>query len=955
MAEITKSNQQQASLIISYSRKDKEFVQNIYGALTTAGIPEENIWIDWDDIPPASDWMDEITRAIGAADAFVFVISPDSLNSKVCGEELHIAIENNKKLIPIMHRDPQEGDSVHEKISSTNWIFMGQDDAFEPALALLLEALNTDLDWVREHTRTLERAIEWDQNDRDKSFLLRGVDLDTAEKWQANAAEGKEPQPTRLQAIYIQTSRQDAKRRRRNLLIGVSIALVVSIALGITALFQWKEAQEQAVMNLVRQLSAQATSKKEERLDLASLLSLEAMRISQRNERIENLCRAEVQASLLSVVTHKPALNGYIHGHTAQIYDVDINLNALLIATASRDGTVRLIDADTFALRYLFQKENDKLSVAAISPDGNQLATGGSLGIITLWDTETGQQIGEMSGGHNASIFRILYSPNGNSLISAGDDGQVIEYNAATMDVNRVVYNEQLVGSIAFGPLGSTLAIGTLDGYIEIVDMKNGNIIWTIDTGEVDAINAVAFYNDGTRLASGGVGGVVELWDVETGGYLDQFVYPGVIAINSLTFDPLGEFLAVGSDNRNVFLVGLQQNGGGFNEEVDLLSAHVGEIFDIAISKDGKFLLSGGVDQTAILWDVFDGLQGRGSDIETVFSYHEADVNNVTFNHDGTLLASAGDDFLVYIQDLTSDENDRSVLAGHHGRVLDVVFDPNGKLLASSDSNGDIILWEVETGQRIGDRLKHSSDVGWLPLTISPDGKMLASGSVDGSVMLWDIATGQPVGETMFGHSSDVLALTFSPDGNTLASGSLDWNIILWDVGTGDKIRILQNPAEVQALIFTGDGQRLVSGSWDAMIRIWDVATGDQVTELSGHLGDVTDLAINPEETLLASGSTDGNVILWDMKSLELSGFLSGSPASLIGIAFSPSDPLIAAASRDDNVYVWETNIDAWIDVACFRANRNLTQAEWNRYIGPQEEYHLTCPDYPPPLEFTNP
>jgi len=407
MAENSMPTQQQASIMISYSRKDADFVRKLVDALSDVGLHEDNIWIDWHDIPPAADWMEEITRAIGAADAFVFVISPDSLNSKVCGEELRIAVENNKKLIPILYRDAQEGDPIHEKISSTNWIFMRPDSPIEEGIPSLLDAVNTDLEWVREHTRTLERAIEWDQRGRDKSYLLRGVDLDAAESWQANAIQGKEPQPTHLQAVYIQTSRQDANRRRRNLLIGVSVALLVSIILGITALFQWQEAQEQSEINLVRQLSAQATSKKEERLDLASLLSLEAIRLSERRSSITDISRAEVVGSLLSVVTHKPALNGYIHGHTAKVIDVDINLEAQLISTASEDGTVRLIDADTLALRYLFRKEGERLLTAAISPDGKQIAIGGSSGIVSLWDTETGLLIGEMPDVHDDEISAI--------------------------------------------------------------------------------------------------------------------------------------------------------------------------------------------------------------------------------------------------------------------------------------------------------------------------------------------------------------------------------------------------------------------------------------------------------------------------------------------------------------------------------------------------------------------
>ena len=948
MAEPSITTQELASIMISYSRKDKEFVQNLQGALSASGIPEENIWIDWDDIPPAADWMDEITRAIGAADAFVFVISPDSLNSKVCGEELRIALENNKKLVPILYREAQAGDPIPSIVSKTNWIFMNQEGSIEAQIPTLLEAINTDLEWVREHTRTLERAIEWDQQGRDKSFLLRGVDLEAAESWQADAVQGKEPQPTHLQAIYIQTSRQDAKRRRRNLLIGVTVALVVSIALGITALFQWQEAQEQSEINLVRQLSAQATSKKDQRLDLASLLSLEAIRLSERRSTVSDISRAEVVGSLLSVVTHKPALNGYIHGHTARVVDVAIHLDARLIATASEDGTVRLIDADTLKLRHLFQEENDFLITAAISPDGNQVAIGATSGIISLWDSKSLRLMSQISSEHDQGIFRILFSPDGNSIVTAGLGGKVIEYNAATLEQKRVIIEDIPVRSLAFDSTGSKLVIGGDDGIIDIFDMANGDHIQSIDFGF--STSAVAFSADGSILATGSFGNV-DLWDLETGKAIDQFEYPGVISVNSLVFDPLGEFLAMGSDNRNVFLLGLQAEAIGFNGEIDLLSAHVGEIFDIDISSDGSVLLSGGIDQTAILWDVIDGLKGGGSDIQTIYSYHENDVNEVAFSPDGRLMASASDDTQIYIQDLTGDEDDRQVFTAHEERVVDVSFDPTGKLLASSDSNGVIILWDVDNGQMLGDFLYHGdgSDVSWLPLAFSPQGGILASGSADATIIIWDIATGQQVGETIPAHSDNVFSLAFSPDGKTLASGSLDFSITLWDMETYSEILTFDHEAQVQSLIFSPDGDYLFSGGFDALIKIWDVNSGVQVDQLTGHLGDVTDLAFSSDETLLASASTDGNVILWDVQSLERIGYLSGSPASLIGLAFSPTEPLVAAASRDDNIYVWETDLETWKKLACFRANRNLTQDEWDRYIGTQEEYHLTCPEFPSP------
>ena len=952
MTETATPSQQHASMMISYSRKDKVFVQQLHASLLESGIPEENIWIDWEDIPPAADWMDEITRAIGGADTFVFVISPESLDSKVCGDEVRVASENNKKIIPILHREPTKNNTLQDDISRTNWVYMRENDDYDAALPILMEAINTDLEWVREHTRILERAIEWNQEGQDKSFLLRGSDLDGAETWQAQATEKKEPQPTHLQAVYIQDSREDAKRRRRNLLIGVSIALLVSIVLGITAVIQWRNFQTQSQLNLVRQLAAQATSKQEERLDLASLISLEANRLSEVYTKSTDQTRAEVTGSLLSVVMHKPALNGYIYGHTAQVYAVDMNLETGIITTASADGTVRLIDLDKLTLLHLFEKDGDKFISAAINPDGTQIAIGAESGTISLWNAETYQLIHEVTDQQKKPVHKILYNPDGSSIAAVDNSGVVVEYDAETLEVLQIYAANDYDYGVAYHPTGTALAIGSVDGYIEIFDLQSGEVVQAVDTGLDAGARSVAFNREGTLMASGGGNGLVQLWDVETGENLDQFTQPGTIIINSLVFDHAGDFLAVGTDSRDVILAGLKSDGSGFDENINFLSAHVGEIFSIAISDDGNMLLSGGIDQTAILWNVAEGLEGGGSSMQVTYPYPEGDVNEVEFSPDGNWLAFASDDSTVYVQDLTDDEAEIEKLSAHEASVMDIAIHPGSSTFASSNVDGVILLWDTETGEVIGEMQQDASLS--LPLAFHPDGSLLAAGSMDGEINLWDTTTQKQVATLSGGHETDVLSITFSPDGSLLASGSLDYNIVLWDVATGEPVRTITTLAQVPAVLFSQDGQQLFSGGYDAMIRVWDVNTGEPVTVLAGHLGDVNEMAFSSDGKMLISGSADGTVILWDMTSLERIGFLSGSPYSIIGVAFSPTQPLVAAASRDDSVYTWDVSLDAWKTFACFRANRNLTQAEWNQYIGEQEEYHLTCPDFPPPADLTS-
>ena len=100
-------------------------------------------------------------------------------------------------------------------MAALNWIFFRESDDFDSAFQSLIEAIDTDLDWVRAHTRLLVRAIEWDNEERDASFVLRGRDLEEAEQWLAQGAD-KELKPTPLHAEYI-TARQGRKSRKMRL------------------------------------------------------------------------------------------------------------------------------------------------------------------------------------------------------------------------------------------------------------------------------------------------------------------------------------------------------------------------------------------------------------------------------------------------------------------------------------------------------------------------------------------------------------------------------------------------------------------------------------------------------------------------------------------------------------------------------------------------------------------
>ncbi|KAM3114418.1 TIR domain-containing protein [Phormidesmis sp. 146-33] len=187
-------------LFISYSRRDKEFVQILDAAFRKLN---RDPWIDWEDIPAGEEWRKAIAHGIENADTFIFVITPDSAASKECIKELEQAIALNKRIIPIVRR---EATGVHPVLAELNWIFFRENDDFNIAFRKLIKAINTDLAHVQAHTRLLRRAIEWEHG-RDDGFLLRGKDLKSTEEWLAQSGK-REPIPTELQNKYITKSRE---------------------------------------------------------------------------------------------------------------------------------------------------------------------------------------------------------------------------------------------------------------------------------------------------------------------------------------------------------------------------------------------------------------------------------------------------------------------------------------------------------------------------------------------------------------------------------------------------------------------------------------------------------------------------------------------------------------------------------------------------------------------------
>lgn len=191
---------------ITYSRKDREFAQRLIESLKSSGL---SIWIDYEQILPGEEWASKIEQGIEASEIYLFILSPDSLKSAVANQELKIAVENNKRIIPVaIHNvEPKE---VPIELASLNWIFMRPQDDFESGLSKVLNLIDADLEWLQEHKRLLLLAKDWENNGKDSSYLLRGENFQ-ATQHSVNVNIGKNPAINMLQQEFLIAS-QNANR-----------------------------------------------------------------------------------------------------------------------------------------------------------------------------------------------------------------------------------------------------------------------------------------------------------------------------------------------------------------------------------------------------------------------------------------------------------------------------------------------------------------------------------------------------------------------------------------------------------------------------------------------------------------------------------------------------------------------------------------------------------------------
>jgi len=908
---------------ISYGRADsKEFAIKLYNCLTNLGF---NIWFDQNDIPLGVDFQNEIDDGIAKADNFIFIISPHAVNSPYCQKEINLAVQYNKRIIPLLHieqitqeiwqaRNPQgtaaewqdyQAKGLHSSfpnmppdISKINWVYFRENtDNFDQALAALIDLFNHQSDYVRQHTELLEKALEWQEHKKQTSYLLIGEERQAAEAWLDIRFQDEQPpcQPTDLHCEYICESIKNAN----NLLTQVFI--------------RYAKPDRPIMEKLTRTLQREKITIWTDKTDLTKATSFQ-QKLNRGIAIADNFVYL-VSADSLQADYCQSEINLALSYHKRII--------CFIVPTPEMEAMAE----------FSYEHQSQEL-IKQISDDATYYHQHKILLVKALKWHEQNYNPSILLRGYNLQHFqawlkvaetRLDHLPTAlqKEFVAASSQHQVqslevfISYSRADSDLARKINDAlQSQGKTTWFDQESIDAGTDFQQEIYRGIENSDNFLFIISPSSVTSPYCAAEVEYAQKLNKRFVTILYRPVESET-------LPPALAKVQWIDFSKYGgDFYA------------------NFSELVRTL-----DIDRHHVRSHTKW------SQKAMEW------QEKGKSLDLLLRGSELSVA------EDWLQESQAENKQPPVTDLQQEYIAKSQAARESGikqekqRVLILRSLLGGvsvalvaaialglkanKLATEATIKADAILArnliranplealvsaieitgrsEAKLGQvlpiaqsslsatvhaiRERDRLKgHTANINSVVMTL--DGKKIVSASGDKTIRIWD-NSGEELA-VLTGHENYISSVAITPDGKKIISGSGDKTIRVWDIISGKELAVLKgHNGDISAVAITPDGQNIVSASWDKTIRIWDINYGEQLATLQGHEDGVISVAITPDGQNIVSASWDNTIRIWDLVSgVELK-VLKGHDLGVISVAITPDGQNIVSGSWDNTIRVW--------------------------------------------------
>jgi WD40 repeat protein len=407
-----------------------------------------------------------------------------------------------------------------------------------------------------------------------------------------------------------------------------------------------------------------------------------------------------------------------------------------LAAFGRDDGSVKLVNLRTGAVRPMDRRATGKVIDVGFSRDGRVLATTSDDGSVDVWDVPEAA-LRETFSGHAGAAVGPVFSPDGTTLYTASLDGSAIAWDVR--GTRRLGRPFRFAGSPAggAGPLPRHGGAGAVsvspDNSLFVTSPRPNRVtLWrardlTIVAelrGPCGPVESLAFSHDGRLVAATGDGHRTVVWNVRT------------------------------------------------RRPVDVLASESGNN-GVSFSADDRLVATAGGDGSVRLYTVRSGRR------VATLTPGSTTLQDLDFSSDGRYVAAAGLGEQIYVWNLRTRSLVQTI--DHSGRLIFAIrFSPDGKRIVTGDDKGNVDFWDPATGRRVGRELRGQNG-GVSSVSYSPDGTQVMTTSGDGKFRLMDVATGKLVGAPLPG--ADVSGWgTFFPNGKQIVATFSNGTGMVWNI-----------------------------------------------------------------------------------------------------------------------------------------------------------------------------
>jgi WD40 repeat protein len=492
-------------------------------------------------------------------------------------------------------------------------------------------------------------------------------------------------------------------------------------------------------------------------------------------------------------------------------WDAEFSPDGTTILTGSIDHIARLWDVGTGELIHSFDAGNsgeastDRWQLVAFSPDGQTAISSETnsqalTGSVHLWDVETGEEIREFTA--YVHILSLAYSPNGRMIASGDAFGGIIVWDSETGEHLFETQKEGSITGLVFSADGTRIAASSTGRSVSIWDIATAQELHNF-SGLSSASLTIAMITDDRELLVGSYDGLLQHWIIDPVGQIQAYS-AGEISVGLLTADE--NTIVAGSPSGNIRIWGMDTGTILYQEGLNDVSLR-----GSAMSPDRRLFLLGGSNGWLSLWDF------EKREFIRRFEGHQGLVWAMAFSPDGRFIVSGADDKTIRLWDAATGEELWQVEVPEAVQFSDAAFSIDGQTVFVCIEAGQVIALDVETGQEV--HRYGNPEAIFVFLSLSPDGQKLLTSEADGGLVLWNIQTGEEI-LTLQGHRR-VANSVFSADGRFVISGSQDRTLRIWDVTSGQELRSLEFRSEILGIDISPDEQTVLVSLLNGDIELW--------------------------------------------------------------------------------------------------------------------------------------